>query len=104
MTRPKRHRTLAARLLDEVRAKTDWDADALARASGLTAGQLEACRSGEMRLSVEDQRELAQFVASRIPQCARTAQRLMSQANAETAYLGKETTTHMGAPPSQFWR
>ena len=104
MTKPKAHRTLVARLLEDVLVKTEWEADALARALGLTATQLEAYCSGMMRMSVDHQRGLAEFVQSRIPECERTARRLASQANAEAAFLAKETTTHMTAPPSQFWR
>jgi hypothetical protein len=104
MTKPKIHRTLAARLLDEVLLRTGWDADALSRGLGLTANQLEAYRSGVMRMSVDQQLALAEFVLSRIPECARMARRLISQGNAEAAFLAKETTTHMAAPPSQFWR
>ena len=98
------HRTLAARLLDDVLIKTDWEIGALASALGLTVSELEAYRSGMMRMLVERQLGLAAFVQSRIPACARTARRLASQANAEAAFLAKETTTHMVAPPSQFWR
>ena len=84
--------------------KTEWETDALARALGLTVNQLEAYRGGTMRMSVERQLVLGAFVLSRIPECSRTARRLVSQANAEAAFLAKETTTHMVAPPSQFWR
>ena len=104
MTRPKNHRTLAARLLAEVRMKADGDGEALARALGLTVSELDAYRSGETRMPLEQQLGLARFVLGRIPQCARTARRLVSQAHAEAAYLAKETATHMVAPPSQFWR
>ena len=104
MTKPKKHRTLVARLLDEVLVKTEWETDALARALGMPVNQLEAYGSGAMRMSVEHQLGLAAFVQSRIPECVRTARRLTSQANAEAAFLAKETTTHMAAPPSQFWR
>lgn len=98
------HRTLAARLLEDVLMQSDWEATALASALGLSVSQLEAYRSGTLRMSVERQLGLAAFVQSRIPACARTARRLASQANAEAAFLAKETTTHMVAPPSQFWR
>ena len=104
MTKPRTHRTLVARLLEDVLTKTEWDADGLARALGLTVTQLEAYRSGTKRMSVDHQRGLAEFVLSRIPECERTGRRLASQANAEAAFLAKETTTHMTAPPSQFWR
>lgn len=104
MTRPKTRRTLAARLLEEVLVKMEWEPDVLARALGITFQQLDAYRSGAMRMSVEDQLGLAAFVESRIPACARTARRLIAQANAEAAFLARETTTHLVAPLSQFWR
>ena len=104
MTTPKTHRTLVARLLENVLTKTTWQAEALAYALGLAASEFEAYRSGTLRMSVEQQLRLAVFVQRRIPECARTARRLGSQANAEAAFLAKETTTHMSAPPSQFWR
>jgi len=104
MTKPKARRTLVARLLDEVLNKTDWEADAIARGLGLTLSQLEAYHSGTTRMSVAHQLDLAAFVLSRIPECGRTARRLISQANAEAAFLAKETTTHLTAPPSQFRR
>jgi len=104
MTTPRTHRTLVARLLADVLMKTDWKIEALACALGLTVTELEAYRSGTMRMSVDEQLRLAGFVQSRIPECARTARRLATQANAEASFLAKETTTHMAAPPSQFWR
>ena len=104
MTTPKRPRTLAARLLEDVLRTSAWGIDTLAHSLGLTVRQLEEHRSDETRMPVEQQLALATFVLSRIPECARTARRLIGQANAEASFLARETTTHMGAPPSQFWR
>lgn len=104
MTTPKR--TLAARLLEDVLRTSAGGGgiDTLARSLGLTVGELEDHRRDEPRMPVEHQLALATFVLGRIPECARLARRLIGQANAEAAFLAKETTTHMTAPPSQFWR
>ena len=104
MTPPKRPRTLAARLLEDVLRTSAWGMDTLARSLDLTVRELEDHRRDEPRMPVEHQLALATFVLGRIPECARLARRLIGQANAEAAFLAKETTTHMTAPPSQFWR
>lgn len=102
MTKPRGPCTLAARLLEEVLRKSDWEIVTLAPAIDLTETQLDEYRSGPMRMPVQQQRTLAEFVLRHIPQCARTARCLASQAIAEAAFLAKETTTHMAAPTSRF--
>ena len=82
--------SFCADLLDHCAERDPHLLARVALAAGVSAEKLEACRGRTGRLSVDEQRRVADAIERRAPALARDARRLRAQAEAAARYAGSD--------------